>query len=76
VLRDAFMLTLCGIAIGVPLALASARAIRSLLFAVQATDVPIFALIVVVILAVTAVAGYIPARRAASIDPATALRHE
>src|SRR5262249_26721041 len=76
ILRDALALTTSGVAIGLPLTLASTRTIRSLLFVVEPTDVSTFAVIVVSILAVTAAAAFIPARRAASIDPVTALRHE
>jgi predicted permease len=76
VLRDALTLTLCGIAIGVPLAVASTRIFSSLLFAVEATDAATFAMIVTVIVGVTSIAGFIPARRAAGVDPAVALRTE
>ncbi len=76
VLQKALVLTLCGIVIGLPLALACTGAIRSLLFAVDPADVSTFALIVAAILGATMIAGYIPARRAAHIDPVTALRHE
>jgi len=76
VLRDALVLTVCGIAIGLPLAVAATRAIRSLLFAVEPAEFPTFALAVAAIFAVAAVAGYLPARRAASIDPMAALRHD
>ena len=74
VLRDALILTLSGIAIGVPLALASTQIFRSLLFAVSATDAGTFVAIVAGIIGVTSIAGYIPARRAASVDPVIALR--
>jgi predicted permease len=76
VLRDALILTLCGIAIGVPIAVASTQIFRSLLFAVKPTDAAIFAVIVAGIIAVTSIAGYIPARRAAGVDPVVALRTE
>jgi predicted permease len=76
VLRDALLLTASGIAIGLPLALASTRAIRSLLFGMAAADLSTYTMIVVAILGVTILAGYIPARRAANIDPMTALRHQ
>jgi ABC-type antimicrobial peptide transport system permease subunit len=76
VLREALALTLGGIAIGVPLALASKHVFRSLLFAVEPTDAATFGVIVAGILAVTAIAGYMPARRAAGVDPAVALRTE
>ena len=76
VLRDALILTLCGIAIGVPLAVASTQIFRSLLFAVGATDAATFVVIVAAIVGVTSIAGLIPARRAAGVDPAIALRAE
>jgi ABC-type lipoprotein release transport system permease subunit len=74
VLRDALLLTLCGIAIGTPLAVASTRVFRSLLFEVNPADTVTFAVILAGILAVTAIAALIPAQRAAAIDPVTALR--
>ena len=70
VLREALILTLCGIAMGVPLALASTQVVRSLLFGVMPTDAGTFAVIVAGIIGVTSIAGYIPARRAAGVDPA------
>jgi ABC-type antimicrobial peptide transport system permease subunit len=76
VLRDALMLTLCGIAIGVPLALASTRLFRTLLFAVAPTDAATLVAIAASIIGVTMIAGYLPARRAASVDPVVALRAE
>lgn len=76
VLKDALRLTLCGIALGVPVALASTRLIASLLFGVQPDDLSTFLMIVAAIVGVTGVAAYMPARRAASVNPLTALRHE
>jgi predicted permease len=74
VLRDALILTLCGIAIGLPLALASTKLLRTLLFAVTPTDATTLVAIVTSIISVSMIAGYIPARRAASVDPVVALR--
>ena len=76
VLRDALILTLCGIAIGLPLALASTKLLRTLLFAVTPTDATTLVAIAASIIAVSIIAGYIPARRAASVDPVVALRAE
>ena len=76
VLRDALILTLSGIAIGAPLALACTQVFRSLLFKVSPTDFATFAVIVAGIIAVTSIAACIPARRAAGVDPVIALRTE
>jgi predicted permease len=76
VLRDALILTLCGITIGLPLALASTKLLRTLLFAVAPTDTATLIAIAATIIAVSMIAGYIPARRAASVDPVVALRAE
>jgi len=76
VLRDALLLTLCGIAMGLPLALASTRLLRTLLFAVTPTDATTLVAIAATIIAVSMMAGFIPARRAASVDPVVALRGE
>jgi predicted permease len=76
VLSDALLLTLCGVAIGVPLALAATRVFRSLLFEISPTDAATFAVIAAGILGVTSIAASIPARRAARVDPAIALRTE
>jgi len=52
-----------------------ARGITSLLFAVQPNDPPTFTSTIVLLTAVAIVAGYVPARRAARINPMTALRN-
>jgi predicted permease len=76
VLRDAAGLILLGLAIGVPAALLAARVIRSQLFGVGAAD-PLTLLVTCVLLAAVAiVAGLVPARRAARVDPLVALRAE
>ena len=74
VLRDALALTLCGIGIGLPLALASTNILRTLLFSVTPTDARTLIAIAVSMVAVSVVASYIPARRAARVDPVVALR--
>jgi predicted permease len=63
-----------GIAIGVPLALVSTSAIRSLLFGVAATDLLTFVVTTLAVMIVSLLACAIPARRAARLAPSTALR--
>ena len=76
ILRQALVLTLIGIAVGVPCALATARLITHLLFNVTPDDPVTLVLVSLVLLAVGALAGYIPAQRAMRVDPVVALRHE
>jgi ABC-type antimicrobial peptide transport system permease subunit len=76
VLRDALRLVLLGAALGIPAALASARLVTSQLFDVTAADPVAIGLATLVLLAVAAVAGYLPARRATRVDPLVALRVE
>jgi hypothetical protein len=74
VLGDVAMLGLFGIAAGLPMALAATRLCSSLLFGVGPWDVPTFAGVLVLLAAVLFAAGFLPARRATVIDPASALR--
>ncbi len=69
-------LTLAGIALGVLAALAVTRAIASLLFGVSSADPLTFTIAAVVLTCVALAAGYLPARRAASVNPIEALRAE
>jgi ABC-type antimicrobial peptide transport system permease subunit len=76
VLRDAMLLVIIGLGIGIPLSLANTRLLHSYLFGLKGTD-PFSLLAVVVLLgAVAALAGFIPARRAAAVEPMIALRYE
>jgi predicted permease len=76
VLRGAFWQVGLGLAIGIPVALLSARLMASQLYGVNTYDPLTLAAAVVILSAFAAVAGFIPARRAASIEPMNALRTE
>jgi predicted permease len=65
-----------GIAAGVAMALALGRAIAGLLFGVRAGDPGLLAVSILALTATALIAAWIPARRAASVDPLAALRHE
>jgi len=76
VLRETLALTLFGIALGVPCALAASRLIASTLFSVSPNDAPTLIAVSLLLLVVALLAGYLPARRASAIDPIIALRTE
>jgi len=76
VMRETLVLLAAGAAIGVPAALAVARLIKSLLFGLDPWDPLTVASATVVLFAAGALAGFLPARRAASIEPTQALRSE
>jgi len=69
-------LTAAGLAVGVVGALAATRLLASILFEVKPTDPGTYAMVAAVLVAASAVASYIPARRAMRVDPITALRQE
>jgi ABC-type antimicrobial peptide transport system permease subunit len=76
VLREVAFLTVVGIALGVPSALGLSRLVRSQLFGIEPTD-PLTIMIAATTLALVGLlAGYIPARRAASVQPVLALKYE
>jgi predicted permease len=76
ILREVFVLALVGLAISIPIALGTSKFLRSFLFQMKPND-PIALLTAVITLLVAAsIAGWVPARRAARIDPMSALRHE
>ena len=76
VLVDTMRLLVIGIGIGLPLAIAASRFIRSELYGLNADD-PVSLALAVSVLTITAVgAAYLPARRAARIEPMVALRTE
>jgi predicted permease len=76
VLRETLVLVLFGVAIGLPLAFASTRLIASHLFGVTPNDPTTIAMATVLLVIVALLACYLPARRAARVDPMVALRCE
>ena len=76
VLRDGFGMTLPGVGIGLVAALGLTRLMSAMLFGVKPTDVGTFASVAVLLCIVALLACYVPARRAAKLDPMQALRAE
>ena len=76
VLRQGMVLAVGGVVIGLVAAISLSRVLESLLFQVQTRDPFIFAIVPLTMLSVTALASYLPARRASNISPLQALRSE
>jgi predicted permease len=76
VLRETLLLVACGLALGVPAALFASRLVASQLFGLKPGDPVTFLIACAGMVAVTMAASYLPARRAASVDPMRALRSE
>ena len=76
VLRESMLLIAIGIVIGIAASLAAGRLVASQLFGLQPTDPATMVGAMLVMLSVSAAAGYLPARRAARVDPMVALRYE
>jgi predicted permease len=74
IMRETLLLTLAGIALGAPCALAAARIIAHTLFGLSPLDPLTLAAACSLLIAVGVVAGYVPARRALKSDPMAALR--
>jgi predicted permease len=76
VMRGAILQALAGLAIGIPVAIFCVRYVKSQLYEITSVNVTVIAVAVGVLLLTAGIAGLIPARRAASIDPVRALRIE
>jgi predicted permease len=76
ILKQTLWLTVLGVLIGIPAAWMAARAIQGLLFGVKMSDPLTYAAVLTILSAVAVAAGYLPAKRAASLNPLDALRSE
>jgi len=74
VMRAAMLQALIGLAIGIPVAVFCVRYVKSQLYEITSVNLPVMAIAIGVLSLAAAIAGIIPARRAASIDPVRALR--
>ncbi|HEU4936602.1 MAG TPA: ABC transporter permease [Vicinamibacterales bacterium] len=76
VMRESMTLVVVGIVIGLAVALGASRLVKTLLFGLAPTDVFSLMAAILVMIAVSAFAGYLPARRASRVDPMVALHQE
>jgi putative ABC transport system permease protein len=76
VLKQGLALTVVGVVLGLAAAFALTRLLSGLLFGVAAVDITTFSSISVLLVLVSLLACYLPARRAMRIDPLSALRYE
>lgn len=76
ILREALLLVIAGVAVGLPLIFAVTRLASTLLFRLTPTDPVSLLFAALLMLAVAMVAGYLPSRRATRVDPLVALRYE
>jgi putative ABC transport system permease protein len=76
IVRQGGLVALVGIAVGLATALAGSRLMASLLYGVSSRDPGVFAGAAVALLTIALLACWLPARRAAAVDPLVALRAE
>ena len=76
ILRQGLVLAAVGLAVGVAAAAAATRLLTTVLFEVRPVDAEVYLGVVVLLAVVTLLAGYVPARRAARMDPVAVLKAE
>ena len=76
VMRESMVLVAIGVTVGLAIAIAAGRLVATLLFGLPPTDVMTIVVAVGLMVVVSAIAGYIPARRASRVDPMVALHYE
>jgi putative ABC transport system permease protein len=76
VIRESMIPALCGVVAGVPLAIATSRALTTFLYGVELLDTRTYVSVALLVPAIALAAAWFPARRAMGVDPMVALRHE
>jgi ABC-type antimicrobial peptide transport system permease subunit len=76
ILREVLILAGWAVGITIPVAVLATRAVRSQLYGISVADPGVYAAGILLIALVAVLAGFIPSRRAATVDPARALRTE
>jgi putative ABC transport system permease protein len=76
ILGQGLMLAIAGLVLGMAISVAVTRLLATMLFQVKPNDVSVYLGVSILLGLVTLIAAYVPARRAAGIDPVTALREE
>jgi putative ABC transport system permease protein len=76
ILKETSILLVAGLAIGIPATLGCARFVQSKLYGLKPADPLTLGAAIGILILVAVVAGYVPARRAARVDPLEALRYE
>jgi len=76
VMRESMVLVVIGIVAGLAIAFGASRYVTTLLYGLPPTDVTSIALAVLLMVVVSGIAGYLPARRASRVDPMVALHYE
>jgi len=76
VLREAMFLVIVGVGIGIPVSMVGGNLISSLLYGLKTSDPRAMAMVIALLMIVSAAATYVPARRATKINPIMALRDE
>ena len=76
ILKESLILLAIGVGLGLPLTIAAGREIRDQLFGLSAMDPATFAVAISVVVGMTLLAAWLPARRASGVDPLVALRYE